>query len=263
MFGRTRRFELRDIKLVKVTVKSDTVIRLYNMDGQCLARLEGSMRGSAELLKFFEMRGIPITLQDVSIREGKVTVKQDQGEVTERIWAKHPRFYQSPLWIRRVRLMLKLMNIAGVVLAVAAWQLFDIRQEGLVYIFCPLAFYITYLLFYRIIVFEVPKTATKHWKETHINFPFAALTCVTLFAIYDARGINLRGGRAYLFIPAAALILMIPVLLIARPARSRKTVLGICLLLLMYGYISMPYVNWVFCTGQPEYEPGVVVDKAH
>jgi len=188
---------------------------------------------SAELLKFFEMRGIPITLQDVSIREGKVTVKQDQGEVTERIWAKHPRFYQSPLWIRRVRLMLKLMNIAGVVLAVAAWQLFDIRQEGLVYIFCPLAFYITYLLFYRIIVFEVPKTATKHWKETHINFPFAAL------------------------------ILMIPVLLIARPARSRKTVLGICLLLLMYGYISMPYVNWVFCTGQPEYEPGVVVDKAH
>ena len=90
------------------------------------------------------MRGIPITLQDVSIREGKVTVKQDQGEVTERIWAKHPRFYQSPLWIRRVRLMLKLMNIAGVVLAVAAWQLFDIRQEGLVYIFCPLAFYITY-----------------------------------------------------------------------------------------------------------------------
>ena len=56
---------------------------------------------------------------------------------------------------------------------------------------------------------------------------------------------------------------MIPVLLIARPARSRKTVLGICLLLLMYGYISMPYVNWVFCTGQPEYEPGVVVDKAH
>ncbi|MCD8279756.1 hypothetical protein, partial [Enterocloster citroniae] len=89
------------------------------------------------------------------------------------------------------------------------------------------------LLFYRIIVFEVPKTATKHWKETHINFPFAAL------------------------------ILMIPVLLIARPARSRKTVLGICLLLLMYGYISMPYVNWVFCTGQPEYEPGVVVDKAH
>ena len=188
---------------------------------------------SAELLKFFEMRGIPITLQDVSIREGKVTVKQDQGEVTERIWAKHPRFYQSPLWIRRVRLMLKLMNIAGVVLAVAAWQLFDIRQEGLVYIFCPLAFYITYLLFYRIIVFEVPKTATKHWKEKHINFPFAAL------------------------------ILMIPVLLIARPARSRKTVLGICLLLLMYGYISMPYVNWVFCTGQPEYEPGVVVDKAH
>ena len=188
---------------------------------------------SAELLKFFEMRGIPITLQDVSIREGKVTVKQDQGEVTERIWAKHPRFYQSPLWIRRVRLMLKLMNITGVVLAVAAWQLFDIRQEGLVYIFCPLAFYITYLLFYRIIVFEVPKTATKHWKETHINFPFAAL------------------------------ILMIPVLLIARPARSRKTVLGICLLLLMYGYISMPYVNWVFCTGQPEYEPGVVVDKAH
>ena len=188
---------------------------------------------SAELLKFFEMRGIPITLQDVSIREGKVTVKQDQGEVTERIWAKHPRFYQSPLWIRRVRLMLKLMNIAGVVLAVAAWQLFDIRQEGLVYIFCPRAFYITYLLFYRIIVFEVPKTATKHWKETHINFPFAAL------------------------------ILMIPVLLIARPARSRKTVLGICLLLLMYGYISMPYVNWVFCTGQPEYEPGVVVDKAH
>lgn len=188
---------------------------------------------SAELLKFFEMREIPITLQDVSIREGKVTVKQDQGEVTERIWAKHPRFYQSPLWIRRVRLMLKLMNIAGVVLAVAAWQLFDIRQEGLVYIFCPLAFYITYLLFYRIIVFEVPKTATKHWKETHINFPFAAL------------------------------ILMIPVLLIARPARSRKTVLGICLLLLMYGYISMPYVNWVFCTGQPEYEPGVVVDKAH
>lgn len=188
---------------------------------------------STELLKFFEMRGIPITLQDVSIREGKVTVKQDQGEVTERIWAKHPRFYQSPLWIRRVRLMLKLMNIAGVVLAVAAWQLLDIRQEGLVYIFCPLAFYITYLLFYRIIVFEVPKTATKHWKETHINFPFAAL------------------------------ILMIPVLLIARPARSRKTVLGICLLLLMYGYISMPYVNWVFCTGQPEYEPGVVVDKAH
>ena len=188
---------------------------------------------SAELLKFFEMRGIPITLQDVSIREGKVTVKQDQGEVTERIWAKHPRFYQSPLWIRRVRLMLKLMNFAGVVLAVAAWQLFDIRQEGLVYIFCPLAFYITYLLFYRIIVFEVPKTATKHWKETHINFPFAAL------------------------------ILMIPVLLIARPARSRKTVLGICLLLLMYGYISIPYVNWVFCTGQPEYEPGVVVDKAH
>ena len=179
------------------------------------------------------MRGIPITLQDVSIREGKVTVKQDQGEVTERIWAKHPRFYQSPLWIRRVRLMLKLMNIAGVVLAVAAWQLFDIRQEGLVYIFCPLAFYITYLLFYRIIVFEVPKTATKHWKETHINFPFAAL------------------------------ILMIPVLLIARPARSRKTVLGICLLLLMYGYISMPYVNWVFCTGQLEYERGVVVDKAH
>lgn len=269
MFGRKRRFTLQEIGHIKIIVSADLTIRLFDRAGRKLLRLEGNMIGADEALALFDRLGIPVEQKMSSLRAANAEARQEEKEAAQRdleaAWAECPYFYQSPQWVRRIRILLNLMNIAGIVLAVLAWLRMSMRSAGLVYLLCPLTFYAVYLAFHRIIVFSVPKGTPKgtkkKWLSSHVKFPWTALCLMLLFSLRDAGVINFRNTWSmFLFIPAAAAVAIVPFLLIVRRPRPKGVVLaGVVCAALCYGFISMYYLNWVCRIQPPEHESAVVL----
>ena len=255
MFGRRRQFLLQEIGSVKITASADIVIRLYDQTGKKLLRLEGNMTGAGELLELLEKRGVPIDAESLSIRDAKAKSRREKWEERqkerEHLWKEHPYFYQTPQWVRRVRVLFTTMNVVGTIVTVLAFLSFDIKTEGFLYLMYPMFLFLIYLIFHRIILFEKPPAARKDWKNQYVKFPWCALCAIALTAIADSEGINFRNEwEIFLTALVIGMIPLLMYLLAVRRPRLRGLAVWIFCAAFVYGFMNAPYLHWI-CRVQP------------
>lgn len=172
-----------------------------------------------------------------------------------------PYFYHAPQWVRRVRVILNTMNVAGTALAVLAWLRFDLKTAGMVYLCYPVCFFVMCLVFHRIIIFEAPKGAKQHWRDRQVKITWLAVCIIVLVAIADSTGINFRSEWALvLTIPVILVISGTLFFLVIRRPRPREIVVGVLCAALVYGFIGIPYLHWICRIQLPVHKTATVLE---
>lgn len=279
MFGRKREFFLRDIKKVERRLRfGEMTIFLWGENGKKLARIEMNMKNADQVLLFLKDYQLPAIEEDPAWKKreswerlqeqykkykaGRYYPERQRNyrRVAEEEWKESPAIYQMPGEIKQMRLRARIIDIVGVIFAVSFWKM-PREKAAIGFVVWPLFIFIFYLLYPRVLIWDINTRNMERKKEEYVQMPFLGLMATLGCGLLRTASINIEETWKAIVFEAALLSIFIGLLLIFYK-KKRVIELGIPIFVLcMYCFISMYYWNCAFRVGEPEHIPAQVVEK--
>ncbi|MEG0592937.1 MAG: DUF6560 family protein, partial [Coprobacillus sp.] len=263
-YGRRKVFMFQDIGKCVFHLKNvDSQYKLYNREGEYLARFEDNMVGSAHLLSLLKEKGILFEKNTKLNYLEKISQGPDEKSQQEEIENIKELYDQEKLI--RIKKILRIIQSVNVVILLIAFFLFSKRNEMIVFMLTPLFWYIVYLYVYPVMVIEINTKTKRKWKNVHIEMPWVP---VGLSIVVLALGSNISNiqddTKLVTFIVIFTTLLFSAFVYIGykreRCIKKRKW-LSVYFALLVYAFSSSYAWNWVCRIEAPVHEKVVVIDK--
>lgn len=276
-----RQFQLRDIAQVERRdgIKQ-TLVFLRNAGGKVLAvyDLYGT-KGGTEALRFFRdcnqqkltdeagnllpQFEIIVTEKEPTEEQKKLEVKykkeKERRKAVREQWAANPYFYETPEWIRRIRLISRGMLLAGLLSFLHTFTASSYETVAIYGIVWPIIIWIWYLCFHRIMVWNL------HVHENYIVPPFILILLLGFAVFFRGIAYNLAPGnlwRAILFGLLLFLLLLLPFLAIwYKEKQWMESWKAPVTFILVYSLVTTMAWNVLFTFEEPGYKNAVVLDK--
>lgn len=279
MFGRKKEFYLRDIAKVESKIfLGDLLIIFYDSNGKKLAQVENNMKNAEEVFPFLEEYQLPALHRDAlgkseelwrQVKEkyekhiGNRYYPERQREKRRKIeeeWKNNPAFYENKRWIRRIRICKRLLNIIGVVVFLIA-VCSSGRAEALCCMLYPLAVWMFYLVFHRVVVWDTKTIPSEREKEDYVTVPYLPAILLFLYGIFKTGDINIEETWKIIIFCIVFGAVMFLSLRCIRTSKGYTELAIPVFILLMYCYLSIYYWNCALRIGEPEHINAVIAEK--
>lgn len=279
MFGRKREFKLQEIAGIECKiVLGDLLIIFYDADGRRLARVENNMINADKIFPFLDDYRLPALKRGISGKHAgswlQMQKKYDkqlksryypdrQREKRKRIeeeWSGNPAFYENPEWIRRIRRYARILNVVGVIAFLAAvWG--SARTEALCYVLYPLAIWVFYLIFHRVLYWDIKTINPRKLKEQYVGMPYLPMIFLLMYAIIRLDSMNIEEMWKMAVLGAVLALGMIFSMRLIRAGGGYAELAIPVFIIFMYCFTGMHYWNGALAVGEPEYIRTEIVEE--
>lgn len=272
MFGRTKRFALEDI--AGIETKKEYIF-LMDASGRRIVQFENNMENAMEAVEFILSRsgmdeqGQPrVRIRQTELRPGekKRLEKAEEGKrkqrekwlAVESEWKERPLFYESPQWVKRLRIWAWILNLGGFAAFYLCTRLSLTASARLAALY-PLAVWAFWLCFHRVMVWRktpyLPGGA-----ENYITVPFWGV--FFLFAsTFHGYVYGVENGKIWMFSLILLGVLLAGMLIVTHTKRGYMELAAPLFLLVLYVFFNI--YNWpvVFHTGNTGHGTVQVLEK--
>lgn len=270
MFGRTKRFALRDI--AKVEIKNE-YIYLLDASGKKIVRFESNMDQAAEALEFIRNRNfdeygqprVSVHCKELKPKQKEKLEKQrkearkiqEKWEAAESAWARKRLFYEDPQWIEMLRVVAWILNLGGFAAFFLVLKL-PFTMSVTVCAVYPLVVWLFWLCFHRVMVWKKYDFLSSEEKK-YIIVPFYG-SFLLFVASYNWIEFFYT-GKVLLFSLLLFGVLLVLMLVVTHTPKGWLELALPVIFLVFYSFVNIYHWPVVLHTGQTRHVEVQVVGK--